>query len=179
MIKINLLPVKKRKKAKPVPLFVVVSVGVTLVVCLLLAYLVYSFNATVAAKQREVAEQEKTLAMLKGKIKSVDNYEQRNATYKKRKEIIEQLGMNKTLPVKIVDQVSALLPDGVWLTSMGIKGPEVDVSCMAFTNTDAVNYVNNLKNSKLFTDVFLKESVQNKISGYSVYSFSLTFKVKE
>jgi type IV pilus assembly protein PilN len=179
MIKINLLPTKRRKKAKPVPSFVVVSVGVTLVVCALLAYLVYSFNSTVAAKKSKIADNEKTLAALKEKIKAVDNYEQRNATYKQRKEIIEKLGMNKTLPVKIIDRVSALLPPGVWLTSMGITGSDIKLSCMAFTNTDAVNYVNNLKNSALFTDVFLQESVQSEVSGFSVYSFHLSFKVKE
>jgi type IV pilus assembly protein PilN len=179
MIKINLLPVKKRKKAKPVPSFVVASIGVTFAVCVLLVYLVYSFNSTVSDKKLKIAENEKTLAVLKEKIKSVDDYEKRNATYKQRKEIIEKLGMNKTLPVKIIDQLSALLPAGVWFTSLAIKGPDVNLSCMAFTNGDAVNYVNNLKNSPLFTDVFLKESVQNQISGFSVYQFSLTFKVKE
>jgi type IV pilus assembly protein PilN len=179
MIKINLLPSKKKKRAKPVPSFVIASIGVTLAVCVLLAYLVYSFNSTVTAKKNQVAENEKTLARLKEKIKSVNDYEQRNATYKKRKEIIEQLGRNKAMPVRVVDQVSALLPPGVWLTSMGLTGHNVNLSCMAFTNTDVVNYVNNLKKAQLFTDVFLQESVQNKVSGFSVYSFRLTFAVKE
>jgi type IV pilus assembly protein PilN len=178
MIKVNLLPVKKKKRAKPIPVFIIASVGVTLVVCVLLAYLVYFFNGRLAAKQSLVAANEETLAKLKDKIKAVDDYEKRNATYKQRKEIIEQLGRNKTLPVKVIDQVSALLPQGVWLTSMGLTGLDVSLGCMAFTNTDVVNYVNNLKNSQLFTDVFLQESVQNQISGFSVYSFHLTFKVK-
>ncbi len=179
MIKVNLLPVKKKKKAKPVPLFVVASVAVTIFSCLLLAYLVYFFSGRLEAKQQQVAANEKTIAKLKEKIKAVDNYETRNATYKQRKELIEQLGKNKTLPVKIIDEVSRLLPAGVWLTSMGIKGSEVSLGCMGFTNTDVVNYVNNLKTSKLFADVFLQESVQQQASGFSVYSFRLTFKVKE
>jgi type IV pilus assembly protein PilN len=179
MIKINLLPSKKKKRAKPVPSFVIASIGVTLAVCVLLAYLVYSFSSTVTAKKNQVAENEKTLASLREKIKSVNDYEQRNATYKQRKEIIEQLGRNKTMPVKVVDQVSALLPQGVWLTSMGLTGRNVNLGCMAFTNTDVVNYVNNLKKAQLFTDVFLQESVQSQVSGFSVYSFRLTFQVKE
>jgi type IV pilus assembly protein PilN len=179
MIKINLIPVKKKRRAKPVPSFVLASIGVTLAVCVLLAYLVYSFNSAVTAKKNQVAENEKTLAKLKEKIKAVDDYEKRNATYKQRKEIIEQLGRNKTLPVKVIDQVSALLSPGVWLTSMGLNGLNVNLGCMAFTNTDVVDYVNNLKNAQLFTDVFLQESVQTQISGFSVYSFRLTFKVKE
>ncbi len=178
MIKVNLLPVKKRKKAKPLPSFIIASVGVTLAVCVLLAYMVYFFNSRVTAKQGQVAENEKTLTKLKDRIKAVDDYEKRNATYKQRKEIIERLGRNKTLPVKVIDQVSALLPPGVWLTSLGLNGNNINLGCMAFTNTDVVNYVNDLKKSPLFTDVFLQESVQNHVSGFSVYSFRLTFKVK-
>ena len=144
MIKINLLPAKKKKRAKPVPSFVIATIGLTLAVCVLMAYLVYSFNSTVTAKKNQIAKNEKTLAALKEKIKAVNDYEKRNATYKQRKQIIEQLGRNKTLPVKVVDQVSALLTPGVWLTSLGLSGQNVNLSCMAFTNTDVVDYVNNL-----------------------------------
>jgi type IV pilus assembly protein PilN len=179
MIKINLLPVKKKKKAKPVPSFIVAAVAVTIISCLLLGYLVYYFNGRIASRKQQVDANEKTLAKLKEKIKAVEDYEKRNATYKQRKDIIEQLGKNKILPVKVIDEVSRLLPSGVWLTSMAIDGTNVNLGCMGFTNTDVVNYVNNLKTSKLFTDVFLQESVQQQASGFSVYSFRLTFKVKE
>ena len=75
----------------------------------------------------------------------MEDFEKRNADFQKRKEIIEQLGKNKTLPVKILDEVSRLLPPGVWLTSMDVVGDKVNLSCTAFTNTDVVNYVDNLK----------------------------------
>jgi Tfp pilus assembly protein PilN len=79
--------------------------------------------------------------------------------------------------VKILDEVNALLPPGVWLTSMDVSGDKVNLSCTAFTNTDVVNYVDNLKNSKLFTDIYLQESIQTQAAGYLLYNFRLIFKI--
>jgi len=61
---------------------------------------------------------------------------------------------------------------------MDVKGSDINLGCTAFSNTDVVNYVNNLKNSKLFTEVYLQESIQSKTKEASVYTFRLTFKVK-
>jgi type IV pilus assembly protein PilN len=180
MIKVNLLPVKKKKKAVQVPGFVLVAVLVTLLSAAVMFYVYYMFNEKVTSRQSLVASNDAKIAELEKKIKAVTDFEKRNQDYKARKDIIEQLGKNKTLPVKILDEVSAQLPNGVWVTAMDLKnsGAELSMNCTAFTNTDVVNYVNNLKGSKLFSDVYLNESVQSQLAGFSVYTFSLVIKVK-
>jgi len=178
MIKVNLLPVKKRKKQKPLPTFMISMVLVTLVAGIVLAYLVFYFSGRVTEKKAKVRDNEAKIAELKLKIKDVEDFEKRNADFQKRKEIIEQLGKNKTLPVKILDEINTRLPAGVWLISMDVAGDKVNLSCTAFTNTDVVNFVDNLKLSKLFAEIYLLESVQTQASGYSLYNFRLTFKVK-
>lgn len=177
MIKVNLLPVKKRKKQKPLPTFLIAMVFATLAAGAILAYLVVSFSGHVSEKKAKVSGNDAKIKELKLKIKDVEDFEKRNADFKKRKEIIEQLGKNKTLTVKILDEIDKLLPSGVWLVSLDVAGNKINLSCTAFTNSDVVNYVDNLKLSKLFTDVYLQESVQAQVSGYSVYNFRLTFKV--
>ena len=178
MIKVNLLLVKKKKKQKPVPTFLISMVFITLATGAILAYLMFFFSGRVSERQAKVRENEAKIAELKQKIKDVEDFEKRNANFQKRKEIIETLGKNKTLPVKILDEISKLLPVGVWLTSMEVKGDNINLSCTAFTNTDVVNYVDNLKNSKFFTDIYLQESVQAQAAGISLYNFRLTYKVK-
>ncbi len=78
----------------------------------------------------------------------------------------------------MVDEISARLPVGVWLDSMKLEGNNLVLGCTAFTNTDVVNYVNNLKNSRLFTEVFLRESVQSYIEKKSIYTFKLSLTVR-
>ena len=178
MIKVNLLPLKKKKKQKPLPAFLISMVLITLVACAILAYLVFYFRGQVSQRQATVVANTARIEELKRKIKDVEDYEKRNTTFQQRKEIIETLGKNKTLPVKILDEIGKLLPSGVWLTSMEVKGESINLSCTTFTNADVVNYVDNLKNSTLFTEVYLQESVQAKIKDLSLYNFKLTFKVK-
>jgi type IV pilus assembly protein PilN len=182
MIKINLLPTKRKKKAKPIPTFLISTIAITVSVLLILLYLVYFFNSRVAQKQSDVKNKDKQIADLKEKIKAVEDYEKRNTVFQQRNEIIEQLSKNRAVPVKILDEISELLPVGVWINTMEVKSSDINLGCTAFTNTDVVNYVNNLKNSKLFTDVFLQESVQAGASagasGLTLYTFKLTFKVK-
>ena len=178
MIKVNLIPVKRKRRAKPLPGFVVAAVIVTLATAAVLAYTVYSMNSKLAVKKVLIAENDKKIAALKEKIKAVADYEKRNAEYKKRKDLVEQLSKNRTLPVEALDEISSLLPSGVWLNSLSFSGGNVTLSATGFTNTDVVNYVNNCKNSKMFSDVYLGESVQTSISGFSAYNFKLTLKVK-
>lgn len=180
MIKVNLLPVKKKKKAVQIPGFVIATVLVTLLSAAVMFYVYYMFDEKVSARKKQVAANDGKIAELDKKIQAVTDYEKRNQDYKARKDIIEQLGKSKTLPVKVLDEVSAHLPNGVWVTAMDVRnsGAELSINCTAFTNTDVVNYVNNLKSSKLFSDVYLNESVQNQVSGFSVYTFSLIIQVK-
>lgn len=178
MIKVNLLPVKKRKKAKPIPAFLIATIALTVLAAAIMFYVNYFFSSKVSARKAHVAENENKIKELEKKIKAVEDYEKRNEDFKKRRDIIEQLSKNKALPVKIIDEISNILPAGVWLNSMDIKGVDMSLGCTGFTNTDVVNFVNNLKNSRMFTDVYLQESVQTSISGFSAYNFRLTFKVK-
>ena len=178
MIKINLLPVKKKKKAKPLPTFLIVAVGVVIVSIAVMFYLNYFFQSRLASRQAQVTENERKLEELANKIKAVDDYEKRNAEYRKRKDIIEQLGKNTAVPVRILDEISTLLPVGVWLTSMNITGDSINLKCSAFSNTDVVNFINNLKGSKILADVYLQESVQAQQGGFTIYNFGVTCKVK-
>jgi len=178
MIKVNLLLVKKKKKQKQVETFLISTVFITLATVAILAYLMFFFSGRLSERQAKVRENEAKISELKQKLKDVEDYEKHNANFQKRKEIIETLGKNKSLPVKILDETSNLLPVGVWLTLMEVKGDNVNLSCTAFTNTDVVNYVDNLKNSKFFTDIYLQESVQVQAAGISLYNFRLTYKVK-
>jgi type IV pilus assembly protein PilN len=179
MIKINLLPIKKKKKkSKPIPGFLIGGICGLIATILIMGYLFYFFSSRLSDRKKTVAANEKTLAELAEKIKAVEDFEKKNADFKKQKELIEQLSKDRLTPAKVMDEISAQLPVGVWLNTLSFTGDTVTMGCTGFNNTDVVNYVTNLKNSKIFTDVNLQESVQASVGGFSVYNFRLTFKVK-
>ena len=178
MIKVNLLPVKRKKKQKPLPSFIVITILITVVVCIIMAYLTFFFNSRHAAKKDQVAANEKKITELKAMIKAVEDFEKRNKTFKERNDIIEQLSKNKSLPVKIMNEFSTLLPNGVWLQNMSVSAGSISLDGYAFTNSDIVSYVDNIKNSPMFHEVYLQESKSVEVEKAALYMFKLTCKLK-
>jgi type IV pilus assembly protein PilN len=178
MIKVNLIPVKRKKKSKPVPSFVIAMVIVTVVTGIVMAYFCLFFSSRLAAKKAQFSANEKKIANLREKIKAVENFEQLNKTFKQRSDIIEQLSKNKSIPVKLLDEISNLLPKGVWLKGLTVSGGSINIDGFGFTNTDIVSYVDNVKNSKMFTEVYLQESQSTTLGKIELYTFKLTFKLR-
>ncbi len=178
MIKINLLPLKRKKKPKPIPPFLITGVGLTTISLIVMIGLVFAFNSRLSSKKAQYKINETKIAELKAKIKEVENYEKLNKTIQEKNSVIEQLRKNQSIPVKLLDEASSLLPNGVWLNAMTLSGENVNIDGYAFANSDIVSYVDNMKNSQTFTEVFLQESKSAKIDNTNLYMFKLTFKIK-
>ncbi len=177
MIRINLLPVKRKKKAKPLPTFVVSITLITLLAIIASGYLFYYYNSSLQTAKDRFNSNTQKITELKNRIKEVENFEKLNATIEERSKIIEQLKKNQNQPVKVLDEISRNLPKGVWLRSMSVMGDSGNIEGYGFTNSDVVAYVDNLKNSKLLTEIYLQESKQAVVEKIPLYQFKLTFKV--
>jgi type IV pilus assembly protein PilN len=178
MIKVNLIPIKRKKKAKPVPTFLIIGILVTLVALFISGFFFFRATTQLSSKKAQFAANENKLAELKEKIKAVENFEQLNKTYAQRSDIIEKLSKNKSVPVILLEEVSKLLPIGVWLDNMTVTGTTVKLNGYGFTNTDIVAYVNNIKASNIFTDTYLLQSKSMDVDKVPVYRFQLTFRIK-
>jgi type IV pilus assembly protein PilN len=178
MIKVNLLPVKRKKKAKPLPSFLLATIAVTVAACLIMGYLVFFFTTRLSERKATFARNEKTNAELKEKIKAVEDFEKRNKNFKERNDIIEQLSKNRSIPARLLDELSSLQPAGIWLRSLTVTGEAISLDGYGFTNTEIVTYVDNIKGSKLFTDVYLQESKSTELEKIALYMFKLTLKIK-
>jgi type IV pilus assembly protein PilN len=178
MIKVNLIPVKRKKKAKPLPSLLISVILVTVVVAFVMAYLAFFFSSRLNARKNTVAANERKITELKQQIKTVEDFEKRNKDFQQRNDVIEQLSKNRSVPVRVMNEINLLIPNGIWLKEMKMSATGIDVDGLGFTNTDIVAYVDNLKKSPLFTDVYLKESKSIEIEKIPLYSFRLSFKIK-
>ena len=178
MIKVNLLSVKRKKKHKPIPSFIVTMVIIVLVTIIVMANLAFFFNSRLSKKKALFKTNENKIVELKQKIKEVENFEQLNKTIEQRNGIIEQLRKNQSMPVRLLDEANNLLPSGVWLDKMAVSGENVSMEGYAFANSDIVTYIDNIKNSQIFTEVYLQESKSTTIENTLLYMFKLTFKIK-
>ncbi len=177
MIRINLLPVKRKKKAKPLPTFVVSITLITLAAIIAVGYLFFYYNSNLQTAKERFNSNKQKIDELKNRIKEVENFEKLNATIEERSKIIEQLKKNQNVPVKVLDEISRNLPKGVWLRSLSVMGANGSMEGYGFTNSDVVAYVDALKSSKLLTEIYLQESRQAEMEKIPLYQFKLTFKV--
>ncbi|MEE8329326.1 MAG: PilN domain-containing protein [Thermodesulfovibrionia bacterium] len=178
MIRINLLLVKRKKKPKPIPAVYIQSAIALVITLLVLGVITFYLSGKVSGLKSDKAVKEKRLTELKVQLKEVENFERDKKAFEEKIKIIEQLENNQKAPLRLLDQVSAQLPKGVWLTSLIDKGGAIDISGYAFTNTELVTYIQNLKGSKYLTDVALLESKQEKAGELLIYKFKLTLRVK-
>lgn len=180
MIKINLMPVKKRRRPKvtvpKVPILPMMIVSALTLIAV--GYLWFSIENKISTLKADKVSKEKTLAELKIKIKEVENFEKDNKRYEEKTNIIEQLKKNQSGPVRLLDEISSGIPERVWLSSLNESGGTVNIEGLAFSNSDIVSFVTNLKGSKYLIDVGLIESKQAVQEKVPVYQFKLTFKIK-
>lgn len=178
MIRINLLPTKRKKKVLELYTTLIYSAIVSILAIFILGILTFYLSGKVSDLKKAVETREKRLKELKILLKEVADYEKDNESYREKNRIIEQLKKNQQVPLRLLDEVSTHLPKGVWLTAVTDQTGVININGYAFSNSDLVLYVQNLKTSKFFTDVALLESRQAKVGDASLYQFKLTFKVK-
>ena len=176
MIRINLLPSKRKKAFLLPPVFIYGIIAMVVVIIVILAG-TFFMNNQISSKQDDLSEKEQTLKKLQAALEEVKNYEKDNKDYRDKNSIIEQLKKNQIVPLRLLDEVSEMLPKGVRLTSLTDKGGIVSIEGFAFTNSDLVSYVQNLKGSKYFTEVMLVESRQTQMEDFTIYKFNLTLKI--
>jgi len=176
MIKINLLPSQKAKKGKKkleIQSQLILASIVLSVLFLVLGYIWVLLSEKVDNLTAEKTKLTTELAVLKAKVKEVENYEKDKKAVEEKIKIIEQLRKKQSVPVLLLDQISRSLPDKVWLVSLTEQNGVIDLEGKATTNSEIVDFINNLKKSPLFKDVQILESRQNLEGSISIYTFKL------
>lgn len=177
MIRINLIPTKRKKKAKPLAGYLVSAVFVA-IGTLVLAFFVNSYMSSVVEELQKKSEENKQLiAKLDKQIKEVKDFENLKKKFLDRKRVIEELTANQSLPVRILDELSMKLSEGVWLNSVNIRQNKVSLAGIGFSNNDIVDYVENMKSSELFRNVELLGTTKSKKGDVVTFSFTISFEV--
>jgi type IV pilus assembly protein PilN len=176
MIEINLLTPHRAKKIKrkveiQAQLIVVVAVcAVTFVVC---GFVWGKLNDKVSVLKSETATLSAELVQLQIKVKEVKNYEQNKKVVQEKIAVIDQLRKNQSVPVHLLDEISKSLPDRAWIISLSENRGSIDLDGKAVTNSDIVEFIDNLKKSSFFGNVQILESRKGAEGDVPVYFFRL------
>lgn len=180
MIKINLLPVKKKPPKKVIDLQqqVILAFLILVIVLMGMGYYWMKQSERIARLEGEKAAAEKRIADQDNLLKEVKNVEEERKKVAEKIEIIEKLKKNQAGPVQLLDAVSTALPKGVNVGALLESGNKVNIEGEAFNNDEVVRFIDNLKASPLLTDVMLLETSETKREGIDIYKYKLQFVYK-
>jgi type IV pilus assembly protein PilN len=192
MIRINLLAERKQKKQKiPVaaavtavtekkkaPALLVTLAAVIVGALLVIGVLYFALNWYVDSLKEELQKNNVLIAESKKKIEEVKKFEELNRAIESKTNLIRTLKKDQSTPVKLLDNISKLLPNDAWITSVVYNNPKVIVEGVAFTNFEVVAFIENLKKTPEYADVYLEESKQGVIDSVDVYIFKLNFNTR-
>ncbi len=175
MIKINLLPTKRKPPKKVTELQKQLILGTLLLIFSgsIMAAWWMKLDSTITRLKSEKKETDDKIAAQKKILDSVKDIKDVRQKVLAKIEVIDKLKANQMGPVRLLDEVSKALPKGVGLNSLTDKKGQVDIDGTAFTNNDVVFFIDRLKASPYFSEVFLLETQQAKIEGVDVYKYKL------
>jgi type IV pilus assembly protein PilN len=180
MIKINLLPTKKKPPKKVIDLQqqVILAVLVLVLVLISLGYYWKTQNDRIKTLEHETAAAKKQIADQDNLLKEVKNVEEERKKVSEKIEIIEKLKKNQAGPVLLLDVVSTALPKSVDISLLSESNNNVNIDGEAFTNEDVVRFIDNLKASPLLKGVTLLETSQSTQDKIDIYKYKLQFVYK-
>lgn len=135
-------------------------------------------SQTLKKKQEQIQVNRAEAQKLEAIIAEVDQFQKRKESLEKRIALINQLKQSQKGPVRVMDKISALLPDLVWLTTMKVSGTAIDLAGKALNPNAVANYIENIKADGMFDEPVLREVSQGMEGGTVVYSWSMTFNFK-
>jgi len=130
-----------------------------------------STEMTQVAAQLDAANQE--VERVREGLRIIAELEAKKALIEKQVDIISQLKRARTLPVSLMNEVNANLPDFIWFHSMAEKKNQISFSGRATTSNAPANLYNNLAQSPFFADVTLNQ-ITKDATGVN-FSLSCTF----
>ncbi len=104
----------------------------------------------------ELAGMQAERARLQEVADEVQSLRDRTDLLRQKLGVIVQLKANQTGPVMLLDQISRLLTDGLWLTHVELEARDVTIRGEALSDVSVSDFVQNLEESSYFDDVFLR-----------------------
>jgi type IV pilus assembly protein PilN len=181
VILINLLPHREAARKRRKEVFQIAMFAALLVGLLISAGIYAWFQWLIETQQARNAFLQSEITVLNRQIKDVEGLEGEIAALRARQTAVEDLQSDRNMPVHLLSDLTQLLPEGVYLTSLKQNGLSVELKGAAQSNERVSEVLRNLSSSSPWiTQPVLKEIVSGSVEVApkdlrKVVNFSMTF----
>ncbi|OFX18949.1 MAG: fimbrial protein [Anaeromyxobacter sp. RBG_16_69_14] len=174
MIRINLLPVrvsKKKEAGKQQLIFFALAVVFALICNF---WWSHSRAAEVAAREEKVKRTRTEIAQLEKIIGEVKDIKEQQAAVKDKLAVLEKLKSGRQGPVRMLDELSGLIPKRLWLRKLDEKAGAVTLDGSAGSIDDVSAFLAGLKKSPYFSNPELKKTTAKSDKKFKLVEFTMT-----
>lgn len=177
MIRINLLPVKKSRRAEALrtelTLALIALVALIVFVALVQVFMIARQNEAEA----ENARLKQKIDEMQAVVARVEEIEALKADLNQKLQVIKELKANKAGPVRLLDELAQATPEKLQLTKVEEDGGLVKLAGDAVSNEVISQFLSNLEGSPYFREVYLNAIDQQQIKGIKLKTFSVTMRL--
>ena len=185
MIKVNLLSPERKEvagkaevgavaeEARERKIEVKAAVAAAVITVGVIGFLYFSQSNRLDNRTRYLAERKARKTELENILKTLEELERAKANLDRKVKVISDLKRQQKQTVFMMDELSRVIPDWVWLTKLNFAGGAVNISGRARTNHLIANFIDNLQATNHFTSITLNSSQRAVVSGIEIFNFSL------
>jgi|GEM_PF-396005 len=152
-----------------------VIVIIILVIALGAMYLFYTGQKReIARLEDEITAMQAELQRLQEAVRLVRELEEKERTIRVKLDIIAKLNKDRFLRAHLVDELSRVLPENTWLSTITEKNSALTIEGFAFSNFIVADFMRKAEESPYLSNVDLTVLNQDKASGYEVMKYKLT-----
>jgi len=176
MARINLLPWREQLREERKKQFL----SILMLIVLFSGLLIFLGDRNLSGKiDRQNARNDflrKEISLLNGRIKEIEQLQARRTQLLDRMKIIQDLQGNRPIIVRVFDEVARTLPDGVYFTSVSMRGPVISIKGGAESNSRVSNLMRQMDASDWLTSPNLtavKAVTQGALDQANVFEMSV------
>lgn len=177
MIRINLLPVRAKKKRNTSIYQLIAMTGGLALALLVAATVHFYYEGQLAEQDKKIADADIEIKRLEKIIGEVKELDQQKSRLINQLAVIDKLEKGKRGPVRVLDELSTAIPKRVWIVQFRENGGALSMTGAAIDNADISEFMRAMQKSPYFSDVQLKFTQADVREGVSVYNFEIGCRV--
>lgn len=178
MIRINLLPVRAALKKEKLRSQLSIFILCIILVCIGCGALYVQQKMINNNVKDEIVTIEQKNKELRNKIGQVKDFEKKKADLEQKLGILKTLKDGKSGPVHLLDELSAALPEKIWLTKFSEKNGSINLAGVADSEKTVAVFMRSLDISSYYKNIELSVTEQTKVGDRKMQKFTLGCKVE-
>ena len=174
MMKINLLPHREARRAADLRETVAVLLLGLIVICGGVFFVDKGVKSDLAMAEANVTQLQADIDRYKPQQKLVESFKKQKKQLQNKLDIIGSLEAARNGPVRVLDELTAQVPDRLWLTAIMTKGKGIKLEGQSLDTGVVADFLRGLNSSPYFTNVDLDKTAGDKIvDGIRLVSFEI------